>query len=338
MTSTETRAISWPYGVVTVEALGGMLGPSLFVLPDGRQIAPLHIAPWANEPGGDDLPGILRRLRGEWPCVPFGSDAERPATADWPASTPAGTVDPFPHGFGSNHDWTFGEASASRIALSIAYPSDHPIESLERTVTPDPNGPAIDIELAVNVRRDCHLPISLHPCFRLPATPGAMRIEVEGDTGGVTLPGEADSSSIFERNQYAPDWRQIRLRDGGTLDVSRVPLSRNTEDLVQLLDAPGQASLWNTAEGYRATLSWNKEHYPSLVLWFSNLGRASAPWNGRHLALGLEPVCAAFDLGTQISTADNPISRRGVATYRAFRDGERFVTRYRIEVEAAPLA
>ena len=98
---TTRRAMIWEHGVFSVESLGGMLGPTSFVLPDGRQVAPFQIAPWANEPGGEDLPKILRRLRGEWPCVPFGSDADRAATGDWPGSQIAGTVDSFPHGFGS---------------------------------------------------------------------------------------------------------------------------------------------------------------------------------------------------------------------------------------------
>ncbi|MFY8031393.1 MAG: hypothetical protein ACOVO5_06140, partial [Devosia sp.] len=108
-----------------------------------------------------------------------------------------------------------------------------------------------------------------------------------------------------------------------------------TEELVQLLDMPGRAALWNSAEGYRVRLSWNPEHYPSALLWFSNRGRTFAPWNGRHLALGLEPICAAFDLGQQVSAAENPISRRGIATARSFRAGENFITKYRIEVEPA---
>lgn len=62
-----------------------------------------------------------------------------------------------------------------------------------------------------------------------------------------------------------------------------------------------------------------------------------APWNGRHLALGLEPICSAFDLGQQVSAAENPISKRGVPTARSFRAGEQFVTRYRIEVEPAEI-
>lgn len=329
------RTLAWSFGSLSVECLGGMLGPTSFILPDSRQVAPFHIAPWATEGGGQELPGILRRLRGEWPCVPFGSDADRPAQGDWPAAHFSGAVDPFPHGFGANNEWRFAEPSPSRVSLSIAYPEAHPIGSLERHVSPDPLKAAIDFELVVNVRSDCELPIGLHPCFRLPVTLGAMLIEAEPAKGSATFPIDADESSVFARGQFLDRWNEVPLRDGSMLDVSRVPLSRATEEILQLLGMPGRASLLNTAEGYRVRLSWNPEHYPSALLWFSNRGRQMAPWNGRHLALGLEPICAAFDLGPQISTSDNPISRRGVSTARKFRAGEQFVTRYRIEVEAA---
>ena len=35
----------------------------------------MQVAPWADEPDSAALPGILQRLRGEWPCVPFGRTA-----------------------------------------------------------------------------------------------------------------------------------------------------------------------------------------------------------------------------------------------------------------------
>ena len=333
----EARSLVWQHGVVSVENLGGMLGPTLFVLSDGRQVAPFQVAPWASEDGGEALPGILKRLRGEWPCVPFGSDADRAPAAGWPGSQASGTVDPFPHGFSSNNDWRFeGEVDGS-IALAIDYPEEHPIRGLLRRVTPDANGAALDFELMIYVRRDCVLPIGLHPTFRLPAKAGAMRIEVGPEVAGMTFPAPVDDSSVFEQGALLEPWHDVPLKAGGRLDVRQVPLPQPTEELVQLLDMPGQASLWNTAEGYRVRLSWNPEHYPSALLWFSNRGRSMAPWNGRHLALGFEPICSAFDLGLQISAAENPISRRGVPTARAFRAGETFVTKYRIEVEPAEI-
>ena len=132
----ETRSLVWVHGVVSVESLGGMIGPTLFVLPDGRQVAPFQIAPWANEPGGEALPGILKRLRGEWPCVPFGVDGNRSAKGDWPGATASPTIDTDPHGFSSNHDWRFEAGSDGSIALSIAYPAAHPIRALHRRVPP----------------------------------------------------------------------------------------------------------------------------------------------------------------------------------------------------------
>ena len=333
----EARSLVWQHGVVSVEDLGGQLGPTLFVLPDGRQVAPFQVAPWADEAGGETLPGVIRRLRGEWPCVPFGSDADRAPADGWPGSQAATTLDPFPHGFSSNNFWRFEPGADGSISLSIDYPDEHPIRGLRRTVTPDPDGAALDFMLEIDVRADCTLPLGLHPSFRLPDKPGAMRIEVGSNVTGMTFPVQVDASSIFTQGTLLEPWHDVPLVAGGSLDVRQVPLATATEELVQLLDMPGHAALWNSAEGYRVRLSWNPEHYPSALLWFSNRGRTMEPWNGRHLALGLEPICAAFDLGQQVSSAENPISRRGIATARAFRAGEHFVTRYRIELEPAEI-
>lgn len=330
----EARALAWAHGVVSVEALGGMIGPTLFVLPDGRPIAPFHVAPWASEATGEDLPGILQRLRGEWPCVPFGDDGDRPAMGEWPGSQADGSVDAFPHGYASNHRWQFaGDEEA--ITLSIDYPQDHDIARLTRRVIPDPEGAALDFELEIAVRRDCTLPIGLHPTFRLPRAVGSMRIEAGADIIGMSFPVAVDASSIFRQGAVMTPWNRVPLLDGTELDISLVPLPQATEELVQLLDMPGEIALWNMAEGYRVRLSWNREHFPSTLLWLSNRGRDFAPWNGRHLALGVEPICSAFDLGPQISAGDNPIARRGTPTARHFSAGERFVTRYRVAVEPA---
>ena len=330
------RALSWAHGVVSVEALGGMLGPTIFVLPDGRQVSPFHIAHWASEPGGEALPGILRRLRGEWPCVPFGSDGDRSADGGWPVSTTAGAVDANAHGYSSNHDWTLQDSADAALELNIAYPEAHPIASLRRRLTPDPQSAALDFELSVTPRRDCALPIGLHPVFRLPQAAGAMWIEVEGDVAAATYPGDPDASLHLRAGAVAEDWHALRLRDGSTFDPSRVPLRQHTEEVLQLR-APGRVGLWNAAEGYRVRLSWNADDVPSVMLGFIYVGRQAAPWSGRHLALGVEPICAALDLGPQISAQPNPISATGVPTVHRFTAGETFVTRYRVAVERAPV-
>ena len=79
------KSVAWDHGCLAVQNLAAMIGPVTFVLPDGRQCQPLHIAPWTFDAEAAALPGVLRRLRGEWPCVPFGFDGERTLAAGWEA-------------------------------------------------------------------------------------------------------------------------------------------------------------------------------------------------------------------------------------------------------------
>ena len=57
------------------------------------------------------------------------------------------------------------------------------------------------------------------------------------------------------------------------------------------------------------------------------------PWTGRHVAIGVEPICSPFGLGPATALADNPIARAGTSTALSFRRDLPFVTRYRIEAE-----
>lgn len=321
MTSEERqRGLAWDYGVLSVERRGGMLGPVLFVLPDGRQIAPFAVAPWFAEPEARGLPGLMRRLRAEGPCVPSGFDEDRPARFGWPASHAAEAIDEG-HGLGSNHDWAFADERGGSVAPRIDYPADHPIARLERRILPGLGAPAIDLELTVHPCRDCLLPVGVHPTFRLPQEPGGFEIAIDAQTEIATCPGDLDASSILVPGQFAPV-SAVPLRAGGTLDIRKLPLPVNAEEVVQVLDGRGAMRLRNRAEGYDVRLSWNAEDFPSCLLWLSNRGRTFEPWSGRHLALGVEPVCSAFDLGTAISSGSNPLSARGIATARSFEAGK----------------
>jgi hypothetical protein len=314
-----------------------MLGPTLFVLSDGRQIAPFHIAPWFERDLRADQPGILQRLRGEWPCVPFGIAADRAAHDEWPASSTAEEPDPHPHGFGANHAWSWIETSEPELRLGIDYPASHPISRLTRCIRPVPGRPAVDFELVIHTRHDCTLPIGLHPVFRLPDAPGRVRLEVQADRLA-TVPFCPDASSVLSPGQFLKAGQRVRLNQGGTLDPFLLPLDHSTEELLQLTDAGGCASLHHQDEGYRVTLDWNPTDFPDLLLWLSNRGRREPPWEGRHLAIGLEPVCSAFDLGSGISAHPNPLNTNGRRTARRFHAGERFATQYRVTVADADAA
>jgi hypothetical protein len=330
---TGRHAIAWAHGMASVQALGGMLGPVTFLLPDGRQVSPLHVAPWFDDPHRTALPPILQELRGEWPCVPFGADGPRALPQGWSDKGESFDGAGVPHGHSSNAQWVFTKTDAASITLTCDYPETHPIRRLTRTLTADPKAPALDITLTVEARRPCRLPIGLHPTLRLPAT-GTARLEPPNFREGRVFPldvepgqGLLQPGATFDRLEAVP------CRDGASLSLARLPLTENTEELVQLSGVSGGFRLRHP-EGWTVTLDWDAQHFPSLLLWISNRGRAYAPWNSRHVALGVEPVCAAFDLGPAISTAPNPISAGGTATAQAFVPEHPFTTRYRIGVMA----
>lgn len=336
----ESRSLRWAHGSLTVQRLGAMLAPVLFDLPSGRTAEPLYIAPWADDGTANDdelaaLPPILRRLRGEWPCVPFGADEPDSLADGWESSMgrrlplPA---NPPPHGESSNAEWNWEVAGRDRLCLSLDYSDEHPIARVERDVIPSADATAVDIVLRIMPRVDCQLPLGLHPTFALPSMAGAASIIPPHSKQIRSYPGSLEPGADI----FVPDAAFSRLADapdqrGGAMDASRVPFDTPGEDLLQLVGVEeGQVSLDNHDGGYRVTLSWNAEHFPSLLIWYSNRGRQDAPWLGRNTALGLEPVCSAFDLGAAIATSDNPIARLGVPTSYPLQAGKVFQTNYSI--------
>ncbi len=336
MATTTRKALAWAHGCLSVQSLGGMLGPVLFLLPDGRQVSPLHVAHWGNDPQRGALPEILQELRGEWPCVPFGGDADRALAAGWTAAGESFKGATVPHGHGSNVHWDWSVCDDRELNLECRYPEGHPIRLLRRRIVPDPTAAAIDIILEIEARRMCRLPIGLHPTFRLPLRSGAVTIE-PGEYDRVwSFPGDLEPGvAQFTAARQWPSLGRVETRDGTTIDATKVPLVAEVEDLLQLTGINGKVALHYRDEGFRARLEWQKEHFPSLLLWYSNRGRKAYPWDGRHVALGVEPIASAFDLGPAISSASNPLEQAGVATALSFDPDQIFTSRYRLSVEAA---
>src|SRR5437764_1536135 len=95
---------SWRVASRRVEAFvtrtGGHLAPVVFDRR-GRKIAPLSIAPWANETLDTKTPPIIRVLRGDFFCMPFGGNATPFRAAE------RGKAERHPiHGETANSNWT----------------------------------------------------------------------------------------------------------------------------------------------------------------------------------------------------------------------------------------
>ena len=321
------RRFAWAHGSGEIHALGGMLAPLRFTLPSGRAFQPFHIAPWAGEPGTEDLPAILQNLRGEWPCLPFGAARRDVLQGDWAGLELQEPLDLPPHGISSNAVWSF----ASDLDLVLDYPQASPIARLERQIRPDPERAAVDILLRIHAREAVTWPLGLHPTFRLPAS--GLRLHT--DSPGMVFPAEVEPK--VSRLTPGARFASLAAVPGamGALDLTRLPLPGATEELVQLTAPQGQLRLTYVEERAEVRMDWDEAVFPGLLIWLSNGGRSAAPWNSRHFALGLEPVCAAFDLGPRISAGANPLNATGHPTAYRLPQGVT-ETRLRLSVREVP--
>jgi hypothetical protein len=321
-------SLAWAHGRLSVRSVGGMLAPLQFDLPGGKQVSPLYVAPWADEPGASALSGLMRGLRGEWPCVPFG-----PAQA--PEGLPSGWVvrevdSPWDHGYAANHAWTLVDRSDASLSLRIELPAQEPVAWIERRIRVDAEGPAISVELTMQPRRDAVLPFALHPTFAVP--PDGVQLVPGAHTAVHTYPRQPELGvSRLTPNRSAASLAALPC-DDGTLDLSVLPLAFATEELLQLQDCRSPFLLRYPA-GIEVLLDWDREHLPDVLLWISQRGRRHEPWSGRNQALGVEPCNSCFDL-TRVAQPPqtHPLSHRRGLDLRA---GKTLRIAYRISARLA---
>lgn len=334
--------ITWNRGTAKIQLLGGMVAPVDFWSEDHRIISPLVVAPWLDDQDNmayHELPGLMRGLRGEWPCIPFGSPApDLDLPHRWArlqnTNLEHALGDDF-HGFASHNTWHVTGQTVDSVELTIDYPESHDVQRLVRRLYGVKDQMALKFELSISVRRPCALPIALHPIFRLPVQINAADLETGPFEQGFVFPKPVETGV----SRLVPDSSFVNLQavpaETGPVSLAQFPLPYATEELVQLCGTKGCISLHNHAESYTATLRFDPEVFPSTVLWISNGGRRAYPWNGRFIAIGIEPVCSAFDLGPHVSNnPQNPIAQEGYATSVELSPEYPFTTCYQLSVSA----
>ncbi|MCY6381823.1 hypothetical protein [Hoeflea prorocentri] len=339
----ESRVWTFEWGNIRgeVSALGGMLGPVTFTLPDGEEVQPFAIAPWASDPPERlaTLPPVLRGLRGEWPCVPFGMpDARMDLPARWIMGVDRNmrAADDNVHGYASNHCWNVLSRSGNEIVLAVDYPADHPVRRLRRRISRG-EGLSLVVTLEIEMRRDAELPVGLHPVFALPQNPGSATLKIPSMTMARTFPVAVEPGT----SRLVPDKTTVSLTDleteeGGTLDLTALPLEFATEELVMVSLTDGRAVLADHDANTEIELAWDVQDFPQCLLWVSNRGRTQYPWDGRFNAIGIEPVAAAFDLGEIHSTnLESPLRQDDTKTALKLAADAVFETSYTLVVSRA---
>lgn len=326
----EDMTISASGTTAIIQAQGAMVTARFDV--GGRGIEPLYTAPWR---GWHGVP-LLEKLRGDFLCVPFGEapTSVRDYPGAWAALDPGTT--PHPHGWSANGTWSLvpgGDPDEGVARLRLDYPEDDDVDRVEREVRCAPG--RIEFTDTVRVRRATRLPLGLHPILALPATAGAAHLRLPRCQTLATLPVPPEPTSTLAANARFSDPTRAPRADGGTRDLTRLPLPDDTEEIV-LVANPERArvELDNHEAGYRAYVEWDPEVLHHALLWFSNRGRPFAPWGGRNVCLGVEPITSAFEQGAGISASDNPLTAEGIATAVALTPDDDLVIHHSIGVEA----
>lgn len=301
--------LEWDRGRAEVRPLGAALHELEFVLGDGRAVSPLAEAPWqceADTLADASIPAHLRHLGGEWPCVPFGRGEGETVT----------------HGFGTDNRWRLVASRPESCDWEIAYPPDHAVERLRRTVAGIPGRAEIACTLTVLPRRDCVLPLGLHPILKLPEPGEAFRVDgafSHGETFPVTF--EAGVSRLAPGRRFA-SLDALPLAKGGAASLSEL-CGMRTEEAFQLFGVSGELRL--LYERHSVRLAWNAADFPTCLFWLSAAGRGHKPWGGRFRGLGVEPLAATFEARD---------GQGAIVGAKAFQAGRAWTTSYRLAADA----
>lgn len=311
---------SWRIATPQVEAFvtraGGHVGPVTFKL-NGRKIAPYSVAPWATERSiqrDAKTPSIIKVLRGDFFCMPFGGN-----------SSPFGRERHPVHGEVANANWKFEgleknegaklrmslatKVRAARVDKTIALRCGHHAIYLRHVIS-GATGPTT---------------IGHHAMLKFPDQPGSGVISTSRFVYGQTFPEPVERPenrgySMLKPGAEFNSLSRVDTITGEATDLSRYPARRGFEDLVMLASDVNAPFAWTAVAFARQRYVWFALKDPrvlrSTILWISNGGRHYAPWNSRHInVMGLEEVTANFHYGLAESVAGNAWQRRGIATH-----------------------
>jgi hypothetical protein len=308
---------SWHIASSTVEAFvterGGHVAPVTFDRRN-RKIRPYSIAPWTAERTDPSLEPILKVLRGDFFCLPFGANA-----------TPfRGERHPI-HGETANAKWTLTslERRNGRAQLHLSLRSKIRKGRVDKFITLVDGHDAIYSRHVVSGMsgRMC---FGHHAMLKFPPQPGSGIVSTSAFVYGQVFPGKFESPAqggytFLKPGATFDSLERVPAMTGELADLTRYPARHGWEDLVMIVNDALTPLAWVAVAFPRQRYVWFALKDPRIlrntVFWFSNAGRHYPPWNGRHrCVMGLEDVTANFHYGLAQSVRNNPLSEQGFPT------------------------
>lgn len=294
---------------------GGQMAPVSFYADTASPIQPYYLSPWQEEHAAGLPDPVLVPLRGDFFCMPFGGNAE-----------PAGREKHRCHGEPSSAKWQLKGRRRAKTTTTL-------ILELKTQVRPGAITKNLHLVKGQNLVYTSHvlagysgkMPVGHHAILAVPDQEDAVRISVGKFDLGMTNPGffanpaTAEYQS-FDLGRKFQDLAKVPMlqRNLTDDDCSRFPRRKGFEDLLQIFKRPGPNPAWSAVafpdQGYLWFSLKDAAVLPGTVLWLSNRGRHSFPWNGRNLSLAVEDTCSYFANGIKDSLAANCITRAGFKT------------------------
>ena len=318
-----------------VRQIGGQIAPVQFRL--GRKtVSPFAVAPWWNEKLPADTLPLIRGLRGDFFCLPFGGNATPFRGEQHPC-----------HGETANGRWRFeslaqtGNATTLHLSLRTKIRPGH----VDKRITLRAGETAIYQEHIITGMTGPMNP-GHHATLQFPDRPGAGRVSTSACVHRqvfvepTELP-EKQGYSILKTGAVFRDLRKVPTMTGEFADLSRYPARRGFEDIAILVADPKLPVAWSAVafpeEGYVWFTLRDPRVLPATLLWMSNGGRYYTPWNGRHVnVMGVEDITGFFHTGLAGSARPNVLSKLGLTTCHQLRADRPFVVRYIMAVAAIP--
>ncbi|MDL5046531.1 hypothetical protein QQ054_10850 [Oscillatoria amoena NRMC-F 0135] len=308
---------SWSLTSSTVELAltceGGHMAPVVFDRR-GRKLQPFSVAPWHGEKLAPSIPPLLRNLRGDFFCLPFGGN-DRP----WKGKKL------LPHGETANRPW--------KLEKILHDSGDHILHVSQRQKD---LGGRVDKILML---RDGHnavyarhiiqgisgaMNFGHHATLKFPGTEGSGIISTSPFQYGEVYPNgfekpENGGYCALKAGATFKSLTRVALANGGFTDLSRYPARKGFEDIVMMASDQSLPFAWTAVSFPREGCVWFSLKDPrklrQTIFWISNGGRHYAPWNGRHTGvMGLEDVTTYYGAGIRESSGKNSFSRRGFPT------------------------
>jgi hypothetical protein len=330
---------SWRFASDRVSAAitrqGGHLAPVSFRLPHAT-VEPYSIAPWTTERADRKLIPVLRSLRGDFFCAPFGGNDGAYRGERHPA-----------HGEAATARWKLESLTRTRVATELHLSMRTHVRAgrIDKMVRLRAGETALYCRHVLSCMSG-KMNLGHHAMLKFPDAPGSGLISTSPISFAQVVPRVVEQPEQRGYSRLQPGAIFSRLTrvpevGGGTADLSRYPARRGFEDIAMIVHEATPRFAWTAVTFPQQRYVWFALKDPrvlrSTVFWLSNGGRHYSPWNGRHVnVMGLEDVTSYFDYGLAESARPNSINRRGITTCLQLRAETPLVVNYIMAVAAIP--